>query len=68
MGTKNIPRSKRTYKGVFLPAGLNSAFEKACRQMGMNNSEFIKYCLMKVLSELSLVSEEMHKDERNNQN
>lgn len=46
-----------------MPDGLNSALEKACKNMGMNHSEFIRYCIMKVLSDLSLISEEMHKDD-----
>jgi len=68
MDKKQIPRSKRIYKGFYIQDGLNSALKKACKKMGMSHSEFIRYCLMRILSELSLISEEVHRDERNNQN
>ena len=61
MNLKNIPKSEKPYIGLVVSNGLNLALDKACKNMQMNRSEFIRYCIMKTLQELSLISEQVKK-------
>jgi hypothetical protein len=60
---EKIPRSERSFVGVYLERGLNIAMEKACKGTSMTRSGFVRYCVMKTLQELSLISEQVHKNE-----
>ena len=55
-----IPASERPFLGLRLGKGTNEALTKACKQMDMSRSEFARYCIVRTLQELSLVSEQMH--------
>lgn len=60
---EEIPKSTKPYVGFFLANGLNEALEKACNKMQMCRSEFVRYCIMRVLQELSLISEQVKSGE-----
>lgn len=59
MSLKEMPQSNKPYVGFFLANGLNEALEKVCVKMQMSRSEFVRYCIMRVLQELSLISEQV---------
>lgn len=54
-----IQKSNKPSFGCILPNGINDTLNKACKKMGMGRSEFVRYCLMKTLQELSLISEQV---------
>lgn len=62
MVVKEIPKSKRPYIGFFLNNGLSNALTTACKKLETSKSEFVRFSLMKVLSEYSIISEEIKKN------
>ncbi len=52
-----IPESEKPFLGLRLGNGTNYAFTIACEKMGVNRSEFARYCILRTLQELSLVSQ-----------
>ena len=63
MSIKYIPKSEKPYIGVFLSSGLDGALNEACNRMQMTKSEFVRYCMMKTLQELSLIKRQVKRDE-----
>ena len=58
---RNIPESTKPYIGLNVSNGLFAALEKAHGNMDMSRAEFVRYCLMRTLQELSLLSEQVKK-------
>jgi hypothetical protein len=52
-----------TRRSVWMPEDLDLVVEKARHKLGLNRSAFYKYALTKLLQDLSLLSEAVHRKE-----
>jgi len=57
-----IPISEKPFLGLRLGNGTNAAMSTACQKMGMTRSEFARYCIISILQDLSLVSQQVKKE------
>jgi len=59
MSFKEIPISKKPHIGLVISEGLNKTLERARNGLQMSRSEFVRYCIMKTLQDLSILSEQI---------
>lgn len=59
-----IPSSKKPYVGLRLADGINNGIEIASKQMSMSKSEFVRYCILQKLEDLSLFSQQVKEREK----
>ena len=50
---------------VWMPSKLDSLIEETRTRLGMNRSAFYKYAVIKLLQELSILSEQIHGEKKN---
>ena len=53
----------KEYVSFLLERGIGDSVRKACNQLRMSRSAFVRYCLLKTLQDLSLMSEKVHESE-----
>jgi len=58
-------KTKKPYVGLNVSEGLNRALKRAHKNLQMSRSEFVRYCVMKTLQEMSLLEAEARGDKKN---